>query len=181
MGRARVGDRGGVDKIPDRFGGACDGIVEHALVEQALHTHPGEVVRAGQVLLNRIDRDGEQPRDDERQRRRAFGTRKDSDGMAVPGGRLTPMWSAVWDPILDALSAPIPADENGERDDRTATQRRHDALIEAGLRLLRSGTLPDCGGMPVTIGPASGAVSRSPTTASCCRSTNSFVSPPKRN
>ncbi len=36
-------------------------------------------------------------------------------------------------------------------DPRTAGQRRHDALLEAGLRLLRSGTLPDSGGAPVTV------------------------------
>jgi hypothetical protein len=61
-----------------------------------LHTHPGEVAQPGQVLLQRIDRDGEQPREEER-------------------------------------------------------QRRHDALLDAGLRLLRSGTLPESGGVPVTI------------------------------
>ena len=36
-------------------------------------------------------------------------------------------------------------------DERSAGQRRHDALLDAGLRLLRSDTLPDHGGVPVTI------------------------------
>jgi hypothetical protein len=36
-------------------------------------------------------------------------------------------------------------------DDRTAGQRRHDAMVEAARRLLRSGQLPDAGGVPVTI------------------------------
>jgi hypothetical protein len=36
-------------------------------------------------------------------------------------------------------------------DDRTAPQRRHDALLEVANRLLRSGALPDCGGVPVSV------------------------------
>ena len=36
-------------------------------------------------------------------------------------------------------------------DDRTPAQRRHDGLLEAAQRLLRSGTLPDSGGVPATI------------------------------
>ena len=47
----------------------------------------------------------------------------------------------MWRTIIDALSAPVTGPD-GERDPRTAAQRRHDALYEAGLRLLRSGSLP---------------------------------------
>ena len=36
-------------------------------------------------------------------------------------------------------------------DHRSAGQRRHDGLLEAGLRLLRSGSLPPAGGVPVTV------------------------------
>lgn len=58
--------------------------------------------------------------------------------------------------LIDALSAPLPAQQDdhgqqGQRDDRSAGQRRHDRLLEAGLRLLRSDTLPDRGGVPVTV------------------------------
>jgi hypothetical protein len=70
---------------------------------------------------------------------------------AFPYGRLTPEAAAVWNPILDALSAPQPHDDDGEPDQRSAGQRRHDGLLEAGLRLLRSATLPDSGGAPVTV------------------------------
>jgi hypothetical protein len=53
-------------------------------------------------------------------------------------------------PVLDALSAP---DSAGELlpDVRTAEQRRHDALLDLAQLALRSGTLPDQGGCPVTI------------------------------
>jgi hypothetical protein len=47
------------------------------------------------------------------------------------------------------LAAPCPA-ADATPDPRTAGQRRHDALHDAGLRLLRS-DLPDTGGAPVTV------------------------------
>jgi hypothetical protein len=111
---------------------------------------PGQVATAAELLLARIDQDGAEPREDERRRRREFGIRMHADGTGTPYGRLTAQASAVWRPILDALSAPMPS-EDGDRDDRSAGQRRHDGLLDAGLRLLRSGTLPDSGGTPVTV------------------------------
>ena len=39
----------------------------------------------------------------------------------------------------------------GSRDGRSPGQRRHDALLDAGRRLLRAGTLPDAGGTPATV------------------------------
>jgi hypothetical protein len=149
-----------VGAVPDRYAGEFSGLVERALVEralveralveQALHVHPGQVAKAGQVLLARIDQDGVEPREQEQRRRREFGLRMHADGTGTPYGRLTPEACAVWQPVLDALSAPMPG-EDGERDDRSAGQRRHDGLLDAGLRLLRSGTLPDAGGTPVTV------------------------------
>ena len=150
-----------VDAIPDRLAAQFSGLVETTLVEQARHLHPGEVAKAGLVLLARIDQDGLAPREQDQQRRRDFGLRDNRDGTTSPYGRFTPELGAIWKPILDALSAPQPAHntdntEDGtggsvEPDPRSAGQRRHDALLEAGLRLLRSGTLPDCGGAPVTV------------------------------
>jgi hypothetical protein len=139
-----------VDKIPDGLAAEFTAIVEQALVEQALHVHPGQVAKAGEVLLARIDQDGIEPRTDEQRRRRDFGIRMDGDGTGVPYGRLTAQACAVWRPILDSLSAPAPS-EDGERDERSAGQRRHDGLLEAGLRLLRPGSLPESGGVPVTM------------------------------
>lgn len=52
--------------------------------------------------------------------------------------------------MLDPLSAPTPADD-GMRDERSAGQRRHDALHDMSTRLLRSDTLPAAAGAPVTI------------------------------
>jgi hypothetical protein len=139
-----------IDKIPDSLAAQFAPIVEHALVQQARHVHPGQVAKAAEILLARIDPDGIEPRDEERRRRREFGIRMYGDGTGSPYGRLTAQACAVWHPILDALSAPMPS-EDGERDERSAGQRRHDGLLEAGLRLLRSGNLPASGGTPVTV------------------------------
>jgi hypothetical protein len=52
--------------------------------------------------------------------------------------------------VFDSLAAPQPSGA-GEPDARSGAQRRHDALAAALTRILRSGELPDCGGVPVTI------------------------------
>ena len=57
----------------------------------------------------------------------------------------------MWNTILDTLARPVPDDDTGESDRRSPAQRRHDALLDAGRRLLRSGALPDCGGAPATV------------------------------
>ena len=51
-----------VEKIPGPVCGEVQrDLVEAALVTQARLTHPGEVAKAGQLLLARIDQDGEEP------------------------------------------------------------------------------------------------------------------------
>jgi len=57
---------------------------------------------------------------------------------------------ATWNAVFDALAAPQPA-EDGTPDDRTPPARRHDALLDAGQRLLRTGSLPEVGGAAATI------------------------------
>ena len=66
------------------------------------------------------------------------------DGAGVLNGDLTPEAAAVVRAVLDALSAPM-----GAEDARTHGQRYHDALQEAMNRLLASGLLPERAGQPV--------------------------------
>jgi hypothetical protein len=114
-------------------------------------------------LLARIDQDGVEPREEMLQRRRSFDLHTGADGWSKVSGFLSPRATAVIKTILDPLSAPDPSENGGTpgnegvaagggaRDERSATQRRHDGLLAAGERLLRSGDLPDAGGAPVTI------------------------------
>ena len=65
-------------------------------------------------------------------------------GAGVVAGDLTPECAAVITAVLDALSAPMDAE-----DTRTHGQRYHDALQDAMKRLLASGLLPERAGQPV--------------------------------
>ena len=65
-------------------------------------------------------------------------------GAGVITGDLTPECAAVVTAMLDALSAPVDAE-----DTRTHGQRYHDALQEGMNRLLASGLLPERAGQPV--------------------------------
>lgn len=124
--------------------------LEANLVDQARHLDPAALASQVKRLLERLNPDGPEPDEREQQRRRCLELHRGSDGTAEIRGRLTPWAAATWQTILDALSAPAPT-EGGVMDERTASQRRHDALLDAGQRILRSGDLPDCGGTPVTL------------------------------
>ncbi len=67
-------------------------------------------------------------------------------GAGVIHGDLTPECAEFVQTVLDALSAPVGAD-----DDRTHDQRYHDALQEAMRRLLAAGLLPERSGQPVRV------------------------------
>lgn len=126
------------------------GPVENFLVDAARQESPRALDRTAALTLARLDPEGVEPRETAVVRRRGLTIVTTPDrGGAVVSGRLTAKCAAVWQTIVDALSAPAPAD-NGV-DERSATQRRHDGFLEAGLRILRSGSLPDCGGVPVTV------------------------------
>ncbi len=66
------------------------------------------------------------------------------DGAGVIAGDLTPECAALVGAVLDALSAPL-----GAQDTRTHGQRYHDGLQEAMRRLAASDLLPQRAGQPV--------------------------------
>ncbi|HEY6309921.1 MAG TPA: DUF222 domain-containing protein [Streptosporangiaceae bacterium] len=66
------------------------------------------------------------------------------DGAGVLNADLTPECAAIVSAVLDALSAPM-----GAEDTRTQGQRYHDGLQEAMRRLAASGLLPERAGQPV--------------------------------
>ena len=68
------------------------------------------------------------------------------DGAGVLHGDLTPECAAVVAAVLDALSAPV-----GAQDTRTYAQRYHDGLQEAMRRLVAAGLLPERAGQPVKV------------------------------
>ncbi len=124
--------------------------VEATLVAQAGRLDPRQLGHVATRLLAHLDPDGAAPRDEELQRRRRLELHTRADGTGLLHGELSPETAAVWRTVLDALSRPAPQADDLP-DPRSGGQRRHDALLDAGQRLLRAGDLPDAGGTPVTL------------------------------
>ena len=139
-----------VDALPAAIDAVHGRAVETFLVEHATHLDPVQLGHAATRLTDTLNPDGTHTDDTDRQRRRDLTLHTHHDGTGTLTGTLTPETTAVWQTILDTLSAPDPA-ADGTHDPRNSGQRRHDALLDAGQRLLRSGDLPDNGGVPVTI------------------------------
>lgn len=74
--------------------------------------------------------------------------------VSCPGGSPRPAWPSgrpSWTRSPHPPPHPPTTTPPARPDPRTPGQRRHDGLLDAGLRLLRSGTLPDCGGVAATV------------------------------
>src|SRR6516162_9818060 len=67
-------------------------------------------------------------------------------GAGVLSGDLTPECAAVVSAVLEALAAPV-----GAEDDRSREQRYHDALQEAMRRLVAADLVPERAGQPVKV------------------------------
>src|SRR4051794_17232156 len=141
---------GCLERIPPAAPAAAGPVAERLLVEAARFEAPRQLRRTAAELLTRLDPDGVEPVEDRAERRRSFTLVKKPDGTSSPRGSWTAETTALWEAILDSLAAPQPS-EDGTPDDRSAAQRRHDAMAEAAARLLRAGTLPAAGGIPVTV------------------------------
>src|SRR3954452_11938517 len=141
---------GCLDAIPPGMAPDLFPVAERLLVEAARHEHPKQLAKTALLLLARIDPDGAEPHEQELERRRGFSLSHRGDVSSVPRGQFTPELTALLHTVLYALAAPHPADD-GVPDTRSPGQRRHDGLAEAMQRVLRSGTLPAAGGVPVTI------------------------------
>ena len=139
-----------IDALPAALDAVHGPAAETFLVEHAAHLDPAQLGHAATRLADTLNPDGTHTDDADHQRRRELTLHTNRDGTGHLSGTLTPEATAVWQTVLDALSAPTPATD-GRRDPRTGSQRRHDALLDAGQRLLRTGDLPDNGGTPVTI------------------------------
>ena len=124
--------------------------VEQALVELAGKRNATDVAAAGRAARDRFEADNPEPRGQKQRRRRSLTAFQRDDGMGSLRGDLTPGLLAKLLAVLTPLAAPRPADANGD-DTRSYAQRLHDALEDLLDRFLRSGTLPDCGGVPTTV------------------------------
>src|SRR6478736_4162982 len=139
-----------IDGLPDAVLEQA-GAVEATLVEHARTLNPDQLAVLTRTVRACLDPDGVLAceRDQDRHRHATLATLPDGSGRLQ--ACLTGEASAVWQTILNTLARPAPDGDRGEPDRRSPGQRRHDALLDAGRRLLRAGTLPDAGGTPATV------------------------------
>jgi hypothetical protein len=122
--------------------------VETTLLEHARTSNPHTVRQLGHRILAHLDPDGPSPEEQRQQQtHRRLDLTQLPDGTGLLSGRLSPSCLAIWSTILTPLAARRPDDAMGP-DDRTPGQLLHDALEEAGRRLLAAGDLPDQAGLP---------------------------------
>jgi len=139
---------------------------ETDLVADARVKTPEDLRRAAADLLYRLDQDGPEPDDTERDRKRGIAHGKQRrDGTSEVSGTLTPEARAYWDAIYDKYAAPgmcnpadatpcysgTPTAEQIANDTRTLAQRQHDAQMWVARMALTSGMLGEHNGIPVSV------------------------------
>ena len=123
---------------------------EAFLVEQAARFDANTLRGIAQRLLDTLDPDGTLEAEQAQQRRRFLRCVPDGSGMHRLTADLDSETAALAMAVLHSLAAPKPPTA-GERDDRTAGQRMHDALRSVLKLALRAGELPVSGGVPATV------------------------------
>ncbi|MEO7261369.1 MAG: DUF222 domain-containing protein [Jatrophihabitantaceae bacterium] len=123
---------------------------EAFLVEQAHCFDAGTLTGIARQLLDTLDPDGSLAAERSQQRRRFLSCHPNGDGMHRLTADLDTETAALAMTVLHSLAAPKPS-EAGERDQRTAGQRMHDALRAVLKLALRAGELPTSGGVPATV------------------------------
>ncbi len=139
-----------IDELPAQAQAEHAAAIEERLVADARAFDPAQLCRLARRIVAIVDPDGTLADDRHHERRRGATLSHNGDGSGELRAHLTPSALAVWEAVLDPLAAPQPNGETG-RDSRAPAQRLHDALLDAGQRLLRSGELPACGGIPATV------------------------------
>jgi hypothetical protein len=125
--------------------------VEQFLLEQAEQLGPMPLAKLAQRITATLNQDGALCDEADRRRWRELTLRQRPDGSSRVSGELDAITTEAVLTVLDTLARPTPTDQAGEPDPRSPGQRRHDALRDAMLTLLRSGELPACGGVAATI------------------------------
>jgi hypothetical protein len=123
---------------------------EAFLVQQARQFNPTVLAGIAQRLLDTLDPDGTLADEDWQRRHRFLSLVPNGDGMHRLTADLDSGTAALAMSVLHSLAAPQPAD-NGDRDERSGGQRMHDAFRAVLKLALRSGDLPQAGGIPATV------------------------------
>lgn len=136
-----------VDKLP---GQAQEPWVEPFLVQHAQQFDPDTLSKLAERLTATLNPDGTEPKIEEQRRRRDFTLGKRANGTSRASGELTAELTEYLEAFFDAYAAPVP-ESHGVKDQRSAGQRRHDAILTGLQMLLRSGEMPASGGITCSV------------------------------
>jgi hypothetical protein len=140
--------------------------IDRDLSRAAATNSPETLREAAKLLIYLLNQDGDPPDEQHRARRRGITLgRQDPDGNIPIHGNLTPEAAATIGALFAKLAAPGMCNPNDENpcvngqpdqatigaDDRTLTQRQHDALTAICRNTLTSGKLGQHNGLPVTV------------------------------
>src|SRR6266540_4047890 len=115
---------------------------EGVLVDAARRLDPARLHRLAGHLRDVLDPQGSEERGRARLDRRGLWLAATFDGMVAVDGLLDPDAGEAARAALAPLAGPT-----GPDDERSAAQRRADALGELARQALQAGHLPDCGGL----------------------------------
>jgi len=118
---------------------------ENILVTLARDAGPSEIRKAGNRLRDLLDPDGSPPKDPPLTPDREVHFREHRDGSATMTAKLDPVTYATTRSVIDPLSKPHPATEEG-RDMRSAGERQGDGFAEMVRLVMTSEELPLHGG-----------------------------------
>jgi hypothetical protein len=138
---------------------------EETLAQVAAEHTPDALRKAADRLAALVNPDGDFSDVDRARRRHLTIGRQQADGMSAVNGLLDPEARATIDAVFAKLAAPgmcnpddetacvdgEPSAEQAQADQRSQSQRNHDALKAMGRAILASGELGKHNGLPATI------------------------------
>jgi hypothetical protein len=127
--------------LPEQATAEHRAFAETLLLDKAAQLNARDLRRLARILAEALDPDGAEPREDTARKNRGAFFQENHDGTQTLKWTDTDETMAMAKAAIEALSAPLPA-EDGTADPRCAAQRRADALAEICARALRSGELP---------------------------------------
>lgn len=133
-------------ELPDDVSLATRIEVEQRLVGEAARFDPCQLGKLAVRIRAHLDPDGVLRSERNAADRSELTLVQDVDGAIRVRGRLSAEGAAVVRSALSPLAKPLP------EDNRSATKRRADALVELARRVLNSGTLPVEGGVRPHVG-----------------------------
>ncbi len=147
---------GCLDLLKRKFGAPVEVLdrVDDTLAGYAKDLDPAGLRQVCAKIVDTEYPDGLLPNDEQIDKARELRLTAKKDGSYTLSGTLTGECGAKLAAVLDTYARPVPSthpDGSPVRDPRSHGQRQHDGLRTACDRLLRSGVLPDNGGIPTSV------------------------------